>query len=320
MNAGADEFGLIDRLCQRIPVLQSDGGSLGPGDDAAVLNIPSGQQVVITSDTLNAGVHFLPGTAPPDIGYKSLAVNLSDLAAMGAQPRWISLNLSLPKDSDAGAWVDDFATGMAELAVEHDVRLIGGDLTSGPLSISITAFGLTPLASVVTRSGAQAGDGVFVTGHVGMAAAVLSLIRQGGTVPEAWRQRLLRPQPRVAAGLALRGIATGMIDISDGLLADLGHILQASGFGAVIERDRIPVNETLRQYSEFDWQWPLSGGDDYELCFTAPPAASGQLAQLSNELDLPMTRIGEMTIERELVCLDEQDQPVTVTQTGWRHF
>lgn len=321
MAAANDEFSLIKRLCEQITGAGSDGLVLGPGDDAALFNVPSGQQLVVTTDTLNAGIHFFTDTDPADIGHKSLAVNLSDLAAMGATPKWVTLNLSLPKsEMDLPAWIDGFASGFAPLAAQHQVALAGGDMTSGPLSVTITAMGCLPNGSAVLRSGAQPGDAVFVTGTLGDAAAALHLFNAGHSVPDNWQQRLLRPSPRLATGQALRGIASSMIDISDGLLADLGHILDASGCAATIECGCLPLSAALRGHPEFDWQWPLAGGDDYELCFTAAPEQMDPIMQIAADTGTPVTRIGEIWSGQGIVCLGPDGKPMTFEQTGWDHF
>lgn len=321
----ADEFGLIQRLCRQLPIPVGagidHGVDLGPGDDAALVTVPKGQQLVVTTDTLNTDVHFFADADPGAVGYKSLAVNLSDLAAMGATPRWVTLNLSLPKsDLDISPWIDGFAEGFAELAKQYQVALIGGDLTSGPLAITVTAMGLVPKGKAVTRSGANAREGVWVTGTLGDAAAALYLYRQQEAVPEALQQRLMRPQARVDIGKNLLGIASSMIDVSDGLLSDLGHITQASECGARIDSGLLPLSETVLRHPEFDLHWPLAGGDDYELCFTAPKKHKKKIAALAKKSDARITQIGEVVAGQGITCLDINGEELSLDQTGWKHF
>ncbi len=316
-----DEFGLIQRLCR--PLANSSAPvDLGPGDDAALVSVPPGQQLVITTDSLNAGVHFFADGDPSAIGHKSLAVSLSDLAAMGATPRWITLNLSLPKSADfiPAAWIDDFAVGLAGLADQYAVALVGGDLTSGPLAVTVTALGLLPADSAVRRDTARPGDLIAVSGTLGDAAAALQLSQTGQAVPPALLARLLRPQPRVALGQALRAIATSMIDISDGLLADLGHILRASNCGANIAAGSLPLSTTLREQPEFDWRWPLAGGDDYELCFTLAPAQRSRLELLAEKLDIRLSIIGEIVPGSGIRCSAPDGDVMPLESTGWKHF
>ncbi len=317
----ADEFGLIQQLCKQLPIPRKAGVNLGPGDDAAVVAVPRNQELVVTTDTLNADIHFFADARPDVIGYKSLAVNLSDLAAMGAVPRWVTLNLSLPQsDGDTGAWLDGFAKGFAELAEQHQLALIGGDLTRGPLAVTITAMGLVPKGKAVMRSGANAGDGIWVSGTLGDAAAALYVTRQQQTVPPRLLDRLQRPQPRVDLGRSLRGIASSMIDISDGLLADVEHISKASVCCARIESGLLPLSEAVLRHPAFDLHWPLAGGDDYELCFTAPIKQDKKIAALAKKMDIRITRIGEMTTGEGIVCLDVNGEALRLNQTGWKHF
>ena len=283
------EFALIERIRRR--ARSRDDVLLGIGDDAAVLALPPGQQLVAAQDTLNIGVHFPPGTAAADIGWKALAVNLSDLAAMGAEPAWCLLSLSLPA-ADA-AWLDAFLDGFCALAERHGVALVGGDTTRGPLSISVAIHGFVPPDTALTRAGANIDDEVWVTGTPGDAAAALSL----GDAADAWlRQRLDRPTPRIAAGVGLRGLASACIDVSDGLVADLGHVLAASRVGAEIELARLPVSAALGAVLSGDarWQLQLGGGDDYELCFTAPRARHAEVRAALDASATPATVIGRI--------------------------
>ncbi len=295
------EFALIDRL--RARAAQRDDVVLGIGDDAALLALPAGEQLVVTADTLNSGVHFPAETSPFDIGWKTLAVNLSDLAAMGAQPRWVTLSLSLP-DSDP-AWLDGFADGLFALADQHGVALVGGDTTRGPLSISVTAMGSIPAGQALRRDGARPGDEVWISGVPGEAALALALWQQGTldvAVPardanaEALRLHLSRPTPRLALGLALRGIATAAIDISDGLSADLGHLCARSGVAARLQLQALPRSSALDVHAASEQAWPLQvgGGDDYELCFTAPPGNCAQVLAAAAAAGVAVTCIGRL--------------------------
>lgn len=290
------EFALIERLARAIPS-RGPGVDLGIGDDAAVLAPEPGKRLAISSDTLNEGVHFLPGADPEALGHKALAVNLSDLAAMGAEPRWALLNLTLP-EADAD-WLDAFARGFAGLATAHELALVGGDTTQGPLSLTVTVLGSLPAQGGLTRSGAGAGDRVFVSGTLGDAAYALGR-RQAGVGDSAadlsgTDAALDRPSPRLALGQGLLRQATACIDVSDGLLADLGHVARASGLSAELELASLPGSETLLALPETQrWDLQLCGGDDYELCFTAPPERREAILALGEQLGLPLTEIGFM--------------------------
>ncbi|MGH8105304.1 MAG: thiamine-phosphate kinase [Arenimonas sp.] len=313
------EFALIDLIKQRVKA-RSDV-VLGIGDDAALLTVPHDQYLVVSTDTLNSGVHFPEDTAPEDIGYKALAVNLSDLAAMGATPAWASLAISLPNtDVD---WLEKFLDGFFELADEHSLQLIGGDTTQGPLSITVTVHGLVPKDQALRRDAAKLGDEIWVTGSIGDAAAGLAQWRAKGLQSAKLRYRLDRPTPRVNVGIALRGIANAAIDISDGLLADLSHILRASKLGAEIEVCRVPMSKPLLDHFPDDqerYRLQLSGGDDYELCFTAPAYQSLAIEQVLAECDVIATVIGHVVAGTELKCFDENGATFDVKKKGFEHF
>jgi thiamine-monophosphate kinase len=322
-----DEFGLIERIARRAGV--RGDVALGIGDDAALLQMPAGQQLVVTADTLNAGVHFPAETPPADIGWKALAVNLSDLAAMGAQPAWCTLSLSLPEASPA--WVDGFAEGFFQLADLHGIALVGGDTTRGPLSISITAMGHVPAGKALRRDGAQVGDDVWVTGVPGEAGVALALWQQGlldvsrPTDEEALehlRQRLARPTPRSAAGLALHGLASAAIDVSDGLLADLGHICQRSQVAAEILESALPtsVQAAAVDQSALFRRIRATAGDDYELCFTAPAALRGQVSESMACVAVPATRIGYIRAGSQVRLVDGEGGASVVPRLGFNHF
>jgi len=322
------EFDLIEVI--RARTAQSRGDVvLGIGDDAALLKPPPGQQLVACTDTLVAGVHFPQGTAPQDIGWKSLAVNLSDLAAMGATPAWAMLALTLPHADQR--FVEAFADGFAQLARKHALALVGGDTTQGPLSVTISAFGFLPESRVLLRSGARVGDAVFVTGTLGDAAAALRLMQDSGLGTrdpsnEQARSELLlrlnRPEPRIAAGLALRDVASACIDVSDGLLADLGHICQASGMGAIVEADALPLSSAMLALFEADERraFALSGGDDYELCFTASVDRADRIAADFARLGFGAARIGRIVAETGVRVRDANGNAVEPPRRGWQHF
>lgn len=316
-----DEFALIQRLCQNIPTPTTSDSNLGPGDDSALLNVPEGQQLVVSTDTLNVDVHFFADADPYTIGHKSLAVNLSDLAAMGALPKWVTMNLSLPANMlERMTWLNNFSAGFGALAKSYGVELVGGDVTRGPLMITVTALGLVPNDQALLRSTAHEGDLIIVSGNLGTAAAALHLIQSGSKPSVSWLESLQQPEPRVDLGLALRGTANSMIDISDGLLADLKHILDASSLGAEIYTSQLPIKQGVREHHAFTWDWPLAGGDDYELCFTVANHHLHEIKDLSRLLGVPLTVIGEMTVKPELVCMDEQGQVIKTKKKGWNHF
>jgi thiamine-monophosphate kinase len=315
----SSEFDLIARIRaragHRADVL------LGIGDDAALLQVPPGHELALSTDTLLAGVHFPLETAAADIGWKALAVNLSDLAAMGASPAWCSLALTLPEpDAD---WLESFLDGFCELAGEHEVALVGGDTTRGPLALSLSVHGFVPAGQALRRDRAAAGEDVWVTGTIGDAAGALQQWRAGGLQSAKLRFRLDRPTPRVGAGLALRGLASAAIDLSDGLGADLGHVLAASGIGAELELGRLPSSRTLAEHFPDEaarWRLQLSGGDDYELCFTAPSAHALEIERALAACELPATVVGRTTRERGLRLLSPEGEAFALDAGGFEHF
>jgi len=313
---GPGEFDLIARIRARAGT--RDDIVLGIGDDAALLAPPPGRHLVVTADTLNEGVHFPRGTAPADIGWKALAVNLSDLAAMGAEPAWCTLSLSLPQSDTA--WIDAFLDGFLALAGEHGIALVGGDTTRGPLSLSVTAMGFVDAGSALRRDGAQVGDDVWVTGTLGDAAGALVLLDRELAHP--LRRRLDRPTPRVHAGRALAALASACVDVSDGLLADLGHICARSDVGARIDIPSLPASEALRDAFDDVARAALqaAGGDDYELCFTADASHRERIASLASRLDLPITRVGRITCGIAVVAVDAAGATWQPPRTGYDHF
>jgi thiamine-monophosphate kinase len=284
MTNSIGEFSLIDRFFKRHTANQAI--TQGIGDDCALLKIPQGYALAITTDTMVENVHFFAGSDPYQLGHKLLAVNLSDLASMGAKPLAVTLALTLP-DTDE-IWLKAFADGFFALAERYLVDLIGGDTTSGPLTLTVTALGLVPTGQALKRSTAKSGDIVCVTGHLGDAGLGLKINQgYGCKQPDAALKRFNRPDPQIETGQALLGIANACIDISDGLVGDLGHILQQSQVGACIEWEDLPLSTEVLTYIEDtgDWAMPLTAGDDYELCFTVSP-------DKVQNLTIPHTKIG----------------------------
>jgi thiamine-monophosphate kinase len=313
------EFDLIQRIRSRVKT-RADV-VLGIGDDAALLQVPEGQQLVVSTDTLIAGVHFPDDSAPADIGWKVLAVNLSDLAAMAATPAWCTLALTLPAADDD--WLDGFLDGFLELAEQYDVQLIGGDTTRGPLSITVTVHGFVANGQALRRDGARVGDEVWVTGTLGDAAGGLRQWQAKKLQSAKLRYRLDRPTPRIEAGIALRQLAHAAIDISDGLAADLGHVLKSSGVGAEIDLGRLPTSTTLSQHFAVEserWRLQLAGGDDYELCFTAPAAEALAIEQAMAVCDTTVTVIGRITGDRGLIFRTPDGEAYSLPSAGYEHF
>ncbi|MEY6431802.1 thiamine-phosphate kinase [Thioalkalicoccus limnaeus] len=293
---------------------------LGVGDDCALLDLGADQWLAVSLDTLVAGVHFLADCDPEALGHKALAVGLSDLAAMGARPAWATLALTLPGADPA--WVAAFAHGLGRLAKAHGVALVGGDTTRGPLAITVQVHGLVAPGQAIRRAGARPGDQVWVSGHLGDAGLALRRIQAGAPVSEPLRRRLERPDPRVAIGLRLRGLAHAMIDVSDGLAADLGHILEASGVGASVELAALPLSPDVAEAlaNGAGWDLPLAAGDDYELCFTAPAAHSGRIEAVALEARCPLTRIGCVTSEPGLRASQPDGALWPIARSGYDHF
>lgn len=297
---------------------------VGVGDDGAVLQPPAGHSLVMATDCLVNGVHF-PVDAPVDaIGEKALAVNLSDLAAMGAQPAWVQLALTLPEADEH--WLRQFARGVGRVATYHQVRLVGGDTARGPLNITIQVAGFLPTGTALRRRGARPGDAVVVSGTLGDAALGLSLWRGRADRDDPdvayLLDRLHRPTPRVSLGQALRGRATAAVDISDGLAADLGHLLAADNLGATLDVDRLPLSEPGLRFGgrERQWQAALTGGDDYELCFTVPRSRLHELDAIASRLGVALTRIGHVQPEPGLRLIRSDRTPVSLEASGYSHF
>lgn len=314
MGSQLSEFALIRRFFTR----PAQRARLGIGDDAALIEPPCGG-LALSVDTLNEGVHFLPGTDARRLGHKSLAVNLSDLAAMGAAPRHALLALSLPSVDER--WLEEFSSGLFALAGRYGVELIGGDTTRGPLSISITVLGEVPLELALRRDGARAGDDIWVSGELGGAALGLACLQARARLDEESRnalvQRLEAPQPRIELGLGLRGLASAAIDISDGLTGDLGHLLERSGVAARIEYARVPRPAAFSRLAdaELERELVLAGGDDYELLFTAPAARRSAVETLGAGLGLPLARIGAVAAGAGLVVCDAAGAPMAQSRS-----
>jgi len=323
----ASEFALIDKYFAR----PTPSAVLGPGDDCALLAPSPGMELAITTDMLVAGTHFFPDTDPRNLGWKALAVNISDLAAMGAKPRWVLLAGSLPEADEA--WIAAFAEGFFACAGEYGVDVVGGDTTRGPMNLCITALGEAPVGAALRRSGARVGDQIWVSGRPGLAGLGLAQLQGKVELPEPWRRlcvsALEKPRPRVALGLALRGIASAAIDVSDGLLADLGHIAEHSGLAAAVTLVQLPIlpkghnPADIPRALALDCQ--LAGGDDYELCFTAPYAQHQAIGQIAADLELPLWCIGEMVAAEpaavgRVTVFDPDGQPVEFDHRGFDHF
>ncbi len=313
-----DEFDLIRCFFTRPPGRVQT--RLGVGDDCALLAPRQDQTLAATIDTLVSGVHFFPDVNPVSLGHRALAVNLSDLAAMGAKPAWALLALTVP-EADA-AWLAGFAHGFFALAERYRVDLVGGDTTRGPLSITVQALGWVPESEALRRSAARVGDWICVSGQLGDAGLGLKMLKQ----EVAWQddgavERFLRPVPRIELGLTLRGLAHAGIDVSDGLAQDLGHVLAASNVGATIDWEALPLSQAVRRYIDEtgDWRLPLCAGDDYELCFTVPPQRVLELERCLRKFDLAWHRIGTIECQPGL-RLRKGKEVIDFPPVGYRHF
>ena len=315
------EFDLIRRHFTR-PARHTE---LAVGDDAALLAPRPGMRLAVSTDMLVAGTHFFADTDPEGLGWKTLAVNVSDLAAMGAEPRWAFLALALPRADEA--WIAAFARGFFACADAFGVDLAGGDTTRGPLTLSVTIAGEVPAGAAITRGGARAGDELWISGQPGRAALGLAALRGEAELDAPQRTEfvdaLLRPQPRVALGLALRGLASAMLDVSDGLLGDLRHILECSAAGAIVETAALPLAALTASGADTALcrRCLLAGGDDYELLFTAPPRHRSEIESLSARFGLALHRIGHLTAERSVLLLREADGGLAAPPAyGYDHF
>ena len=320
--ATLSEFSLIQHYFEQLTPQREDV-LLGIGDDCALLQCPAGHVVAASIDTLVEGVHFFADVDPESLGHKSLAVGLSDLAAMGATPAWFTLAITLPEINES--WLKGFAQGLATLAKQHKIQLVGGDTTRGPLTISIQVHGFVRPEQALRRDGAQVDDFIYVTGTLGDAGAALQLklqqLNESSLHDEDkhyLQQRLERPPPRVEIGQKLLGLATSVIDISDGLLADLGHIIDKSGVGARLELAQLPLSVALQKLnSNTAEQLALMSGDDYELCFTV---SADNAAQVESLLVEQCTRVGVINDQSAISCVDQNDQVIEFQGTGYDHF
>lgn len=312
------EFDLIRRHFARAGAARADVVE-GVGDDCALLQVPPDSELAVSIDTLVAGVHFLADCDPEGLGHKCLAVGLSDLAATGAEPAWATLAITLPRSDEA--WLAAFARGFSVLADAHGVALVGGDTTRGPLAVTVQVHGFVPAGSGIMRRGAKPGDLICVSGTLGDAGFALARLRSAEPVSGVLRRRLERPTPRVGLGIALRGLASAAIDVSDGLLADLGHILERSGVGAVVELGSLPLSpEVADAAGGGDWDLPLASGDDYELCFTLPPARRGELDRLARSCGCGVRVVGRVAADGEIVCRLPDGSDWHARRTGYDHF
>ncbi|MEH0875462.1 thiamine-phosphate kinase [Pectobacterium cacticida] len=318
------EFDLIARYFNRGRGARRDV-EVGIGDDCALLTVADKQVLAVSTDTLVSGVHFLPEIDPADLGYKSLAVNLSDLAAMGADPAWLFLAITLPQSNSQ--WLSAYSDSLFELLDYYGMQLVGGDTTRGPLSLTLTIHGLVPAGRALTRSGARIGDWIYVTGSLGDSAAGLAILQHTLHVDDdearqGLVQRHLRPHPRILQGQALRDLASAAIDLSDGLISDLPHILKASGCGARINLDAIPQSEWLRNCvdEEQALRWALSGGEDYELCFTVPEINRGALELALGHLGATYTCIGQIGPASEGLRFFRDNKATELNWKGYDHF
>jgi thiamine-monophosphate kinase len=321
MANSSPEFELIARHFTR----PAANAVLGVGDDCALLSVTNGMDLAISTDTMVSGTHFFPDVNPENLGHKALAVNLSDMAAMGALPYWAMLAVTLPHVDHA--WLAAFAKGFFDLAQEYNVSLVGGDTTRGPsLVMTVTIMGEVPAGAALRRSGAKVGNDVWVSGHVGDAALAVAhrygrVVLAEGDYQEAV-MRLYEPTPRVALGQALRGLATAAIDVSDGLLADLTHICRLSGVGATVDLGSVPVSGIGAKHIDSDAgrNAILAGGDDYELCFTAHPNSRDSIQELEDVLGVPLTRIGQIKRGKGVSLLGADGKPVKIDGRGYDHF
>jgi thiamine-monophosphate kinase len=320
-----NEFELIERFFSRPP--RSASVTLAVGDDAALLVPTPGCELVVSVDMLVEGRHFFAGAEPERLGHKTLAVNLSDMAAMGATPRWALLAGALPDDDPA--WLAAFARGLYALADAHGVDVVGGDTTRGPRNLCVTILGEVPAGAALRRDGAHPGDDIYVSGTLGDAALAVAVLDgrtavDAGAV-EAARMRLERPQPRVVLGVALRGVASAAIDVSDGLTGDLSHVLDRSKVGAAVDLAAVPCSPALAAKlagaeRALAQGCLLAGGDDYELMFTAPPSATRRIAAIAAQLSLPLARVGSITENAGLVVRDERGVPLPTLPRAYDHF
>ena len=324
MAQSTDEFRLIDNYFKGLT--SQSQVDVGIGDDGAIINTSGSYQTVVATDTLVESVHFPASAQAEQIASRALCVNLSDMAAMGAQPKWFTLALTLPSEKTTDLWLHRFSLGLAKIANQYNIALIGGDTTAGSLSLSITVLGEVPRGQGLLRSGAQVGDIIYVSGTLGDGAAALHSIIQATQIESEYNPRFLEcfysPQPQIELGIGLRDFASACIDISDGLIADLGHICKASGVSAEIESQQLPIDcELKQQFKQQSIQWATSGGDDYQLCFTIAVAKQKEFEEWAVARKLAVTKIGNivsMDHNQSSVRLD--DQVISLSSGGYNHF
>jgi len=329
---GSDRLGEFDLIGRYFAPLATSPGAFGLTDDGAVFDVPAGETCVVTTDAMVAGIHFFESDAPHSIGWKLLAVNLSDLAAMGAAPLGYALDFALPRDWDRAhieAWLADFSRGLMQCQAQFEMSLLGGDTvsTAGPLTLAVTAFGSVPRDQMLRRSGARVGDTIWVSGTLGDAALAVK-VRKGWMPPNGVStaqadMRLDRPSPRLALGKALRGVATAAADVSDGLAADLGHICRTSGVGAEICFADVPLSVEMRSLIATEPSLVgeiLAGGDDYELVFTAPPGTESQVRAASAVAQTPVYGIGKIVAGAGVRIEGPDGRPITLERLGFAHF
>ncbi len=292
---------------------------LGPGDDCALLDVPEGHELCVSTDTLLSGVHF-PTDSPGDlVAQRTMAANLSDLAAMGAAPLGFLIALTLPGPDEN--WLEAFSRAINSLSLEYEIALVGGNMARGALSVTITVLGVVPCGEALRRRGAGVDQGIFVTGHPGDAAAGLQILSQGGTHYDDLLAAYVHPKPRLALGQRLRPLVSACIDISDGLLADLNHMLQASGMGAEVDLSSLPLSTSLREFSGSSASGlALSGGDDYELCFSASLMNEARLAHLGTEFGVGITRVGRIIAGSGIRLIDADGKSLPADVRGYTHF
>ncbi len=334
------EFEIINRFFRDSGLgFPKQGVDLGIGDDCALLSVSPDCQLALSMDLLQEGVHFPVAAEPELVGQRALAVNLSDLAAMGAEPLCFTLGLSIPDFDEA--WLKEFSKGLLKMASRFGCPLVGGDLIRGVRQVAIQVQGRVPVGEALLRSGASPGDLIYVTGTLGDGAAALALIdsaagrgdsrerqpslqktRLRSKLRDHFLQAFYRPEPRVPVGMALRGLASSAIDISDGLLSDLGHIVKASNVGAEVDVAQVPLSAAMRQFVKEEARLPLAltGGDDYELCITVAPEHCSRVEDAVAALDVPLARIGEIVTGNSVQCLDSHGEQVTFTHSGYNHF
>lgn len=315
------EFEIIERYFKSLSNLSQHENTvvLGPGDDCAVLRVPDDMELCVSTDTLIEDVHFLPNSQAKVVVSRTMGANLSDLAAMGATPYAFLLAMTFPEAKED--WLEDFSITLSEFIEKHQVPLVGGNLSKGPLSLTVTIMGTVPPGSAIKRSGAAVGDDIYVTGMLGDAAQGLALLRKGQA--EGYLvDRYQFPEARLEAGQRLRGLAKSLIDISDGLVAEIGHLAETNSLGAEIAAWELPLSKELVESAGQDSaiRMALFSGDDYELCFTANPQDSDEIIALSNSLDLPMTRIGVVTDDGRIIIRDTKGEPMRFSGAGYEHF